>query len=109
MFYALLSGNHTRLSEVPPDFTEPLHSSATEQALCVFLDCLEMSDIKLSPVVFAVFAANRMMTAAGTGILTITDRHMEQFNVLLCDFYNTGDREALNRFLYENAIIGMTI
>ena len=51
--------------------------------------------------------ANKILIASGTGILTITDRHMEQFNTLLVDYYNTGDSEKLTDFLYENAIQGI--
>lgn len=53
--------------------------------------------------------ANKILVSAGAGIMTITDKHMEQFNVLLLEFYNTGDSRALKGFLYENAIQGMTI
>lgn len=53
--------------------------------------------------------ANKILLAAGAGILTITDKHMEQFNELLLDYYNTGNSKALKEFLYENAIQGMTI
>ena len=42
-------------------------------------------------------------------MLTITDKHMEQFNKLLLDFYNSGNSEELKIFLYENAIQGITI
>ena len=42
-------------------------------------------------------------------MLTITDKHMERFNVLLLDWYNTGDNKALKEFLYENAIQGMEV
>lgn len=51
--------------------------------------------------------ANKILIAAGAGMLTITDKHMERFNVLLLDWYNTGDNKALKKFLYENAILGM--
>ena len=51
--------------------------------------------------------ANKILIAAGAGLLTITDRHMEQFNTLLVEYYNTGDSEALKDFLYENAIQGI--
>ncbi|MBE6981731.1 MAG: Fic family protein [Ruminococcaceae bacterium] len=51
--------------------------------------------------------ANKILIAAGAGFLTITDRHMEQFNTLLIAYYNTGDSEALKDFLYENAIHGI--
>lgn len=51
--------------------------------------------------------ANKILVTAGAGILTITDKHMEQFNTLLLDYYNTGEKEALKDFLYENAIQGI--
>lgn len=51
--------------------------------------------------------ANKILIAAGAGFLTITDRHMEQFNTLLVGYYNTGDSEALKDFLYENTIQGI--
>ena len=51
--------------------------------------------------------ANKILISAGVGFLTITDRHMEQFNTLLIDYYNTGESETLKDFLYENAIHGI--
>lgn len=53
--------------------------------------------------------ANKILIEAGAGILTITDKHMEQFNVLLLDYYNTGISNTLKVFLYENAIQGINI
>lgn len=53
--------------------------------------------------------ANKILISGGAGILTITDRYMEQFNTLLLDYYNTGSSEKLKAFLYENAIQGMDI
>ncbi len=53
--------------------------------------------------------ANKILVKAGAGILTITDKHMEQFNVLLLDYYNTGISDTLKVFLYENAIQGINI
>ncbi len=53
--------------------------------------------------------ANKILVEAGAGILTITDKHMEQFNVLLLDYYNTGISDTLKVFLYENAIQGINI
>lgn len=52
---------------------------------------------------------NKILIDAGAGILTITDKHMEQFNVLLLDYYNTGKSEQLKAFLYDNAIQGLEI
>ena len=51
--------------------------------------------------------ANKILISAGVGFLTITDKHMERFNTLLLDYYNTGDSEALKDFLYENTIQGI--
>lgn len=53
--------------------------------------------------------ANKILVEAGAGILTITDKHMEQFNVLLLEYYNTGISDTLKVFLYENAIQGISI
>ena len=53
--------------------------------------------------------ANKILLMDGAGILTITDNYMEQFNTLLLDYYNTGNPEALKRFLYDNAIEGLDI
>ena len=51
--------------------------------------------------------ANKLMLMTGTGMLTITDRHMDGFNTELVGFYNTGEAESLKRFLYDNAVIGI--
>lgn len=53
--------------------------------------------------------ANKILVSAGAGILTITDKHMENFNLLLLNYYNSADSSALKAFLYENAIQGMEI
>lgn len=53
--------------------------------------------------------ANKILIEAGAGILTITDKDMEQFNILLVGYYNTGDSRELKSFLYDNAIQGINI
>lgn len=53
--------------------------------------------------------ANKILVPAGAGILTITDKHMEQFNTLLLEYYDTGEKEFLTDFLYENAIQGIVV
>lgn len=53
--------------------------------------------------------ANKILVMAGAGILTITDSHMERFNTLLLDYYNTGNAEELKQFLYDNAIQGISM
>lgn len=53
--------------------------------------------------------ANKILISAGAGFLTITDRHMEQFNTLLLTYYDTGASAALMDFLYENCIQGIVM
>ena len=57
----------------------------------------------------SLMLANKILILGGAGIMTITDKYMEQFNGLLLDFYNTGESDALKEFLYENAIQGITV
>ena len=52
----------------------------------------------------SLMLANKILISAGAGIMTITDKNMEQFNVLLLEYYNTGKSSELKRFLYDNAI-----
>lgn len=51
--------------------------------------------------------ANKILVSAGAGILTIADRHMEQFNTLLLNYYNSGNSAELKEFLYQNTIQGI--
>jgi len=53
--------------------------------------------------------ANKILLMYGAGIMTITDKHMERFNVLLLDYYNTGKADQLKQFLYDHAITGLEI
>ena len=57
----------------------------------------------------SLMLANKILVSSGSGIMTITDKYMEQFNTLLLNYYNTGESEELKQFLYENAIQGITI
>lgn len=56
----------------------------------------------------SLMLANKILIMAGAGILTITDKYIEQFNILLLEYYNTGKKDELKDFLYENAIHGIT-
>lgn len=53
--------------------------------------------------------ANKILIMAGCGMLTITDQHMERFNDLLLNYYNSNDSTELKRYLYDYAIVGMTV
>ena len=55
----------------------------------------------------SLMLANKILISAGAGIMTITDKYMEQFNVSLLEYYNTGKPTELKKFLYDNAIQGI--
>lgn len=57
----------------------------------------------------SLLLANKILVSPGAGIMTITDKYMEQFNSLLLEYYNTGESRELKQFLYDNAILGLTI
>lgn len=84
-------------------------ASATDRALAAFVWGVRGQFFWDGNKRTSMTLANKLLLRAGAGILTITDRHMERFNTLLLDYYNTGEPEALKRFLYENAIQGMTL
>ena len=83
--------------------------SATERALTAFVWGARGQFFWDGNKRTSLTVANKILLMSGAGILTITDKHMEEFNTLLLDFYNTGEPEALKRFLYENAIEGIEI
>lgn len=56
----------------------------------------------------SLLLANKILVSSGAGIMTITDKYMEQFNSLLLEYYNTGESRELKQFLYDNAILGLT-
>lgn len=84
-------------------------TSATEKALEVFAWGTRGQFFWDGNKRTSMTLANKLLIAAGAGILTITDRHMERFNELLLDYYNTGASEKLKSFLYEHAIQGMIV
>lgn len=55
----------------------------------------------------SLMLANKILISAGAGIMTITDKYMEQFNVSLLEYYNTGKPSELKKFLYDNAMHGL--
>ena len=57
----------------------------------------------------SLMLANKILISAGAGIMTITDKYMEQFNVSLLEYYNTGKPSELKKFLYHNAIHGINL
>ena len=55
----------------------------------------------------ALCSANKLLLSAGKGMLIIKEASMNQFNELLCNMYETGEKKEIKQFLYDNAIIGI--
>ena len=55
----------------------------------------------------SLLLANRMLIESGNGILTVKEKDMEKFNVLLTQYYENGNGKVLIQFLYDNAISGI--
>lgn len=55
----------------------------------------------------SLLLANKLLVTASKGLLTITEKNMEAFNELLTSYYTTGEKTAIRRFLYDNAIGGI--
>lgn len=52
-------------------------------------------------------AANKIMIAAGVGLLKIDDSQFVEFNCQLQKFYDTADGTDFKRYLYDNCITGL--
>lgn len=83
-------------------------TSSTEKALSAFVWGTRGQFFWDGNIRTSLTLANKILITSGSGILTITDKYMEQFNTLLLDYYNTGKSGELKKFLYENAIQGIS-
>lgn len=55
----------------------------------------------------SIIIANKIMIAGGKGIITIKDENLNEFNILLTEFYDTNDSKKLEEFLYNKCIYGI--
>jgi hypothetical protein len=55
----------------------------------------------------AMLAANQAMISSGCGIISIPIEKQRLFRKLLIPFYETGDKEAIALFIYDECIDGM--
>lgn len=49
--------------------------------------------------------ANKILISSGSGIFTIKENDLLEFNTRLLSFYDTGDYSVIDDFLYSNCII----
>ncbi len=82
-------------------------TTATEKALNIFVWGTRRQLFWDGNKRTSLTAANKVLLMNGAGIMTISDKNMEQFNSLLLDYYNSGEPEKLKKYLYENAIYGI--
>lgn len=81
--------------------------SETEKALNIFLWGARGQFFWDGNKRSSLMLANKELIMAGGGILTITDKHMQRFNELLLEYYNTAEKAELKRYLYDNCIEGI--
>lgn len=85
------------------------NSSITEKTISLFLWSCRSQLFWDGNKRTSLIAANKLMISEGKGILMIDEKHLLQFNKLLTEYYSTGNKAEISKFLYENCIHGMTI
>ncbi len=55
----------------------------------------------------STICANKIMIENGCGIIKVPDNKLEEFNVLLSNFYNTNDNLKIKQFIFDNCIDGI--
>ena len=55
----------------------------------------------------SILAANKILIREGKGILAIPEKHLQEFNARLSEFYNTNDYSKIDGFIYDNCIHGI--
>ena len=83
-------------------------ASTTEKALTAFLWGCRGQFFWDGNKRTSMTMTNKILVSGGAGLLTITDKHMERFNILLLHYYDTGEGEALKQFLYDCCIQGIS-
>lgn len=101
--------NHEKVCGELNEILSDPHTTATDKALQAFCWGARGQFFWDGNKRTSLMLANKILIMAGAGIMTISDKHMEKFNSLLIDFYNTGNSEKLKEFLYKNSILGMTV
>lgn len=55
----------------------------------------------------STIVANKIMIENGRGIIKIPDKLIEEFNILLTEYYNSNDMKKLEKWIYDNCIDGI--
>lgn len=55
----------------------------------------------------STICANKIMIENGAGIIKVPDNKLEEFNVLLSEFYTSNNNLNIKQFIFENCIDGI--
>lgn len=84
-----------------------LFSSPTERALETMLYLARTQLFYDGNKRVSMLVANKVMIQNGCGIISVAQEHRKSFYDKLVRYYETGEKEELKIFLYENCIDGM--
>lgn len=57
----------------------------------------------------SMIVANKIMIENGKGIITVKEENLNEFNILLTEYYNTNDMSNIEKFIYDKCIYGLEI
>ena len=57
----------------------------------------------------SMIVANKLLISNGCGIISVKEDDINEFNILLTEYYNTGNKDKIISFLYNKCIFGLEI
>lgn len=57
----------------------------------------------------AMIVANKLLISNGCGIISVKEDDINEFNKLLTEYYNTGNKDKIISFLYDKCIFGLEL
>ena len=57
----------------------------------------------------SMIIANKILIENGCGIITVKEENINEYNILLTQYYNTNNKNKIVEFLYEKCIFGLQI
>ena len=57
----------------------------------------------------AMIVANKLFISNGCGIISVREDDINEFNKLLTEYYNTGNKDKIIPFLYDKCIFGLEL
>lgn len=57
----------------------------------------------------STICANKIMIQSGAGIIKVPDNKLQEFNILLSEFYTSNNNTKIRGFIFENCIDGIEL